>query len=125
MSTDRVYNLILITNILRVLEEKGMTKAELAEKAGVSGSFFIELSNNKANPSLRIIAAIADALELPLPMLLDDSDVSKEVLKAITNQGVFKFPGDLVWQGGVLNKYQAFQVLKWSDDNKKLLKRNK
>ena len=31
-----MYNLILVTNILRILDEKGMTKAELAEKAGMA-----------------------------------------------------------------------------------------
>ena len=36
-----MYNLILITNILRILDEKDMTKSELAEKAGVSISFLL------------------------------------------------------------------------------------
>ena len=61
-----MYNLILITNILRILDEKDMTKSELAEKAGVSISFFTDLTNDKANPSLRIIEAVAEALETPL-----------------------------------------------------------
>jgi hypothetical protein len=29
-----MYNLILITNILRILDEKDMTKSELAEEGG-------------------------------------------------------------------------------------------
>lgn len=66
-----MYNLILTTNILRILREKKITKAELAEKAGISISFVTELTNDKANPSLRIIEAVAEALETPLPMLLD------------------------------------------------------
>ena len=46
-----MYNLILITNILRILDEKDMTKSELAEKAGVSISFFTDLTNDKAKRS--------------------------------------------------------------------------
>lgn len=71
-----MYNLILTTNILRILREKKITKAELAEKAGISISFITELTNDKANPSLRVIEAIAKALDTPLPLLFDNSDMS-------------------------------------------------
>ena len=52
-----MYNLILITNILRILDEKDMTKSELADKAGVSHSFFTDLTNDQTHPSLWILKA--------------------------------------------------------------------
>ena len=71
-----MYNLILTTNILRILREKKISKADLSEKAGVSISFLNDLTHDNANPSLRIIEAIAKALETPLPLLFDSSDMS-------------------------------------------------
>ncbi|MXS77954.1 helix-turn-helix domain-containing protein [Nitrosomonas sp. JL21] len=70
-----MYNLILTTNILRILREKKISKAELSERAGVSISFLNDLTHDNANPSLRIIEAIAKALGTPLPLLFDSSDL--------------------------------------------------
>ena len=69
-----MYNQILFTNVLRLLEEMGMTKNELAQKSGISVSFLSDLTNGKANPSLKIMEAIAEALETPLPTLLELTD---------------------------------------------------
>ena len=120
-----MYNLILITNILRILDEKGMTKSELAEKANVSISFFTDLTNDKANPSLRIMEAIAEALETPLPMLLDSSDMSAADLEALTNRKVTYLPKGFVWKGGVLSEYEAFQVEQWDEKNRAFLEKYK
>ncbi|WP_338423310.1 helix-turn-helix domain-containing protein, partial [Xylella fastidiosa] len=40
-----MYNIIFFTNILRLLDERGMTKYELSEKAGISISFLSDLTN--------------------------------------------------------------------------------
>ena len=118
-----MYNFILITNILRILDEKGMTKSELAKKAGVSIAFFTDLTNDKANPSLRIIEAIAEALETPLPMLLDSSDMDLADLEALAKRKPGKLPKGFVWKGGVLSEYEAFQVDQWDKKNRVLLSR--
>ncbi|MCC8996071.1 MAG: helix-turn-helix domain-containing protein [Nitrosomonas sp.] len=120
-----MYNLILITNILRILDEKDMTKSELAEKAGVSISFFTDLTNDKANPSLRIIEAIAEALETPLPMLLESSDMSMADLEALTSRKLKQLPKGFIWKGGVLSEYEAFQVEKWDKKNRTFLLKSK
>ena len=39
MATGTVHNHIFFTNILRLLDERGMTKNELAAKADISVSF--------------------------------------------------------------------------------------
>lgn len=121
-----MYNLILITNILRILDEKDMTKAELAERAGVSVSFLSDLINDNANPSLRIIESIAKALETPLPLLFEQSDISTAERALLTESDDQKLANGLVWKGAVLNEFQAYQVEQWDKANRALLaKRNK
>ncbi len=116
-----MYNLILITNILRILDEKDMTKSELAKKAGVSIAFFTDLTNDKANPSLRIMEAIADALETPLPMLLDSSDMDAADLETLANRKLKSLPKGFVWKGGVLSEYEAYQIEQWDKKNRAFL----
>jgi len=77
MATGTVHNQIFFTNILRLLDERGMTKNELAAKADISVSFLSDLTNGKANPSLKIMEAIAEALETPLPTLLESTDLDR------------------------------------------------
>ena len=120
-----MYNLILITNILRILDEKSMTKSELAKKAGISIAFFTDLTNDKANPSLRIIEAVAEALETPLPMLLDSSDMSTADLEVLTNRKLKHLPKGFVWKGGVLSEFEAYQVEQWDKKNRTFLLKNK
>ena len=120
-----MYNLILTTNILRILREKKITKNELAEKAGISISFVTELTNDKANPSLRIIEAVAEALETPLPMLLDSSDMSTADLEALTNRKLKHLPKGFVWKGGVLSEFETYQVEQWDKKNRTFLLKNK
>lgn len=119
-----MYNLILITNILRIIDEKGITKTELATKAGVSIAFFTDLTNDKANPSLRIIEAIAEALETPLPMLLDSSDMDLADLEALAKRKPGRLPKGFIWKGGVLSEYEAYQVDQWDKKNRELLSKN-
>lgn len=116
-----MYNLILITNILRILDEKDMTKSVLAEKAGVSISFFTDLTNDKANPSLRIVEAIAEALETPLPMLLDSSDMNAADLEILANRKLSRLPKGFVWKGAVLSEFEAYQVEQWDKKNRAIL----
>ena len=47
-----MYNQIFFTNVLRVLDELGISKNELSDRAGMSVSFLSDLTNGKANPSL-------------------------------------------------------------------------
>lgn len=111
-----MYNQIFFTNILRLLDERKLTKHDLAERAGVSISFLSDLTNGKANPSLRVMSAIADALEAPLPALLEWSDLDHAALEALAGGHVFSSlpPGyERVW--AVLPAHQAYIVRRWHD----------
>ncbi len=117
-----MYNLILTTNILRILREKGISKADLAERAGVSVSFLNELTHDNANPSLRIIEAIAKALETPLPLLFDSSDMSAAERALLVEDDSGHLAKGFVWKGAVLTEFQAFQVSQWDHDNREFIK---
>lgn len=47
-----MYSEIFLYNLLRILRERGYTKAYLSDISGISPSFISELTNGKANPSL-------------------------------------------------------------------------
>ena len=75
-----VYKIIFYTNVLRILDERNMTKTDLAKRSGVSISFLSDLTTGKANPSLKVMEAIAAALETPLPELLESTHLDKAAL---------------------------------------------
>ena len=118
-----MYNQILFTNILRVLEELGMTKNDLAQKAGVSLSFLSDLTNGKANPSLRVMEAIATALDVPLTTLLDSTDLDEEALDILTEgKKHLVMPQGFVRLTLVLTKFQAFTASQWDIQNRRQLR---
>lgn len=117
-----MYSLIFFTNVLRLLDERGLTKYELADQAGISISFLSDLTNGKANPSLKIMEAIALALNEPLPALLESSDLDKEsisILAAISPPS--SLPAGYVRTSAILTEYQAFAVQQWDQANRKLI----
>ena len=117
-----VYNQIFFTNVLRLLDEQKMTKSELAEQAGISVSFLSDLTNGKANPSLKIMDAIARALGSALPALLEISDLDDETLDALAGGKAIKsLPGGYVRVSAILTEFQAFNVMQWDQENRKKL----
>lgn len=118
-----MYNIILFTNILRILDEKGMTKSQLATKADMSVSFLSELTNGKANPSLKILENIATALETPLPMLLESSDLDPDSMSAMLGADLPQsLPNGYVRICAILPESKAYIVRKWDEETKKKLK---
>lgn len=115
-----MYNIVFFTNILRILDEKGMTKSELAAKADMSVSFLSDLTTGKANPSLKIMESIGTALETPLPMLLESSDLDREALDAIAGGKMPQsLPKGFVRICAVLPEAKAYVVRKWEEEAKK------
>jgi transcriptional regulator with XRE-family HTH domain len=117
-----VHNQIFFTNILRLLDERGMTKNELAERAGISVSFLSDLTNGKANPSLKIMESLAGALETPLTTLLETTDLSTQDLEALAgSKPVTGLPAGFVRVTAVLTEFQAFNVHQWNQANMKAI----
>lgn len=116
------YNIIFFTNILRILDEKGLTKSDLASKANISISFLSDLTTGQGNPSLRIMEQIAAALDTPLATLLESTDLDKESLDALAGgHARLSLPGGYVRVAATLTEFQAFQVRQWDQENRKKL----
>lgn len=115
-----MYSLIFFTNVLRILEEQNISKYELADRAGISISFLSDLTNGKANPSLKIMESIALALNEPLPALLENTDLDLQAISALYARPVSgSLPTGYLKISAVLTEYQAFTVQQWDEANRK------
>ena len=121
-----MYNQILFTNILRLLEELGMSKQDLSIKAGVSISYISDLTNGIANPSLKVMEAVAEALETPLPTLLELTDLDRKTLDTLAGgQAPRSLPEGFLRVSAILTEFQAYKVRQWDEENRKHLLDNK
>ena len=115
-----MYNQIFYTNILRLLNEQGMTKSDLSEKADVSISFLSDLTNGHANPSLKIMESIAAALDVSLPYLLESTDLDSESLALLYGEKApSSLPPGFERVNVVLPDHQAYTVKQWAESAKK------
>lgn len=69
------------TNIRKMRKERGLTQAELAEKAGISRSYFADIEKDYYNPSLESLQKIASALGTTSGVLLGDASLLELVAK--------------------------------------------
>lgn len=103
-----------------------MTKNDLAIKAGISISFLSDLTNGKANPSLKVMEAIADALETSLPTLLELTDLDKAALVELAGGRTSQIlPEGFFRVSAILTEFQAFKVQQWDQENRKRLQAKK
>jgi len=115
-----MYNDILFTNVLRLIDELGITKSDLAQKSGISISFLSDLTHGKANPSLKIMEAIAEALETPLPTLLELTNLDQATLDALAGgHAVRSLPEGFLRVSAILTEFQAYTVRQWDQENRK------
>ena len=115
-----MYNTIFFTNVLRILDELRMTKHELSERSGVSISFLSDLTTGKGNPSLKVMENISRALETPLPILLESTDMDRSTLDALSGGSVPQsLPNGYERVSAVLPSHKAFLVRRWGDETLK------
>jgi transcriptional regulator with XRE-family HTH domain len=67
-----VWARLLGKNVRRLRQQKGLTQEELAFEAEIDLTYVGGLERGKRNPSLIVMARIADALSVPLAKLLSD-----------------------------------------------------
>lgn len=67
-----IYNNVML-RIKAILKEKGITAKEFAKKLGMSEVGFGIAISEKGNPPLSRLQQIADALEVPISELFEDS----------------------------------------------------
>jgi transcriptional regulator with XRE-family HTH domain len=63
---------ILGKNVRRLRQQKGLTQEKLAFEAEIDLTYMGGIERGKRNPSLLVMARIADALSVSLPRLLAD-----------------------------------------------------
>ncbi|MBU2891697.1 transcriptional regulator, partial [Celeribacter halophilus] len=82
-------------------------------------SFLSDLTTGNANPSLKVLEAIASALETPLPLLLESTDLNKESLEALAGGKVLSsLPPGYERVSVILPEHKAFQVKKWGEETR-------
>lgn len=118
-----MYNYIFFTNVLRLLDERHMTKHELAERSGVSLSFLSDVTSGQGNPSLKVMEAVARALEVPLPALLETTDCDKATLDVLAGgKAMSSVPPGYEWVSVILPAQRAFIVRKWDEEARKKIR---
>lgn len=119
-----MHDRIFLTNVLRLLDERKMTKTELHELSGVSASFLSDLTKGKGNPSLKIMASIAEALQVPLPLMLEhvESEVWTDFYHGVQEKTIPDLPSGYEYVGAILPSHKAFQVKKWDIETREQIK---
>jgi transcriptional regulator with XRE-family HTH domain len=69
------------TRIRRRRQERGLTLAAVAEATGLNIGYLSQLENDKASPSLETLAALADALDVPIAWFLLDTSVGPRLVR--------------------------------------------
>jgi transcriptional regulator with XRE-family HTH domain len=120
-----MYNHIFFTNILRLLDEKEITREQLSKMSGVSMGFISDLTNGKGNPSLRIMEQIADALDTPLPALLEETDLDRQSLETLSGGKLRGVAEGYERVSIILPSHQAFIARQWGKEAMEKLKKQK
>ena len=62
-------------NVKQGRKRAGLSQAEVADRAGLSGSYVSEIERGRGNPSVEALARIAETLGLrPYQLLLEEDD---------------------------------------------------
>lgn len=123
MSRYFIYHDIFFTNVLRVLDERKVSQRELAERAGISTAFMSDVAKGKSNPSLRTMEAISVALDIPLPALLEITDLDSKTLDELAGgRAPQSLPVGYQRICAVMTDYQAFLAMQWDEANRKKIK---
>lgn len=68
----RNWQATLARNVRRLRQQRKMTQEQLAFEAEIDLTYLGGIERGKRNPSLLVMARIADALSVPLPKLLNE-----------------------------------------------------
>lgn len=70
------------TQIRRRRRDRAMTLAAVAEATGLNIGYLSQLENDKASPSLETLAALAEALDVPIAWFLLDTSIGPRMVRA-------------------------------------------
>lgn len=60
-------------NVRRARERRGWSQEELADRSGIHRTYISGVERGARNPTIRIVASIATALELPAAALVEET----------------------------------------------------
>lgn len=69
--------------IRRRRRDRNLTLSGVAELTGLNVGYLSQVENDKASPSLETLAALADALDVPIAWFLLDQSVAPRVVRAV------------------------------------------
>jgi transcriptional regulator with XRE-family HTH domain len=67
--------------IRRRRRDRGLTLAQVAEVTGLNVGYLSQVENDKASPSLETLAALAEALDVPIAWFLLDANVGPRLVR--------------------------------------------
>ena len=70
------------TQVRRRRRDRGLTLTQVSEATGLNVGYLSQVENDKASPSLETLAALADALDVPIAWFLLDQSVGPRVVRA-------------------------------------------
>lgn len=80
---------VAIGRELRALrQQQGLTVADLAQRAGLSGGMLSKIENGQASPSLATLQAIAQALQVPLTAFFRGYEETRPAIHVKAGEGV-------------------------------------
>lgn len=123
MARNFFYNEIFFSNVLRILDERKMSQKELAQRAGISTAFISDVAKGRGNPSIRTMEAISIALDVPLPVLLESTDLNRQTLNELAGDKVPQsLPSGYQRVTVVLTDFQTYMATLWDETNRKRLR---
>ncbi len=73
--------------------DRGLTLSQVGASAGLNVGYLSQVETDKASPSLETLAALADALDVPITWLLVDVAPKPKVVRAGDRRGQEEAPG--------------------------------
>lgn len=64
-----------VERLKEALKEKDLTQSELARRTGISIAYISQLLQGKKTPTIKVVAKIAEALNLPSSYFIEKTDV--------------------------------------------------
>ena len=70
------------SQVRRRRRDRGLTLTQVSESTGLNVGYLSQVENDEASPSLETLAALADALDVPIAWFLLDQSVAPRVVRA-------------------------------------------
>ena len=107
-----MYHQIFFKNLTTEMASRDMNASELSLLSGISKSYLSDLLHKKGNPSVRTMESISNALNVPLPKMLQPE----------TRKNEKKLPKGYERVSAILPAVKAYQVNLWHKEASKNLK---